>query len=459
VTAAPGPGTPPPAEASRSPVRLLFVGLALALLTIGWVGAYTVWEVGRLRDEQTAISERNRRDALQLVRIQNDLSSLAFLMRDMADRVEPYPMKDWYPAFDRLRRDLDEALALERAVAPAAREPAQQERLDQAVAGYWTAVDRMFDLARAGDETAAAQLIRGALTQQHRELTGMVSQFLVVNNRAQEDAASANRTIYDKVAEEILALLLVLLVAVSAAGWWIISANRRAFEEVARVTMQLRALSWRTLSVQEDVQRSISRDLHDDFGQIVAAIGTRLGRAGRALPPGTPLKAELEEVRGIAQQTLDRIRLRSQWLHPGVLDDFGLEKALGRFVGQFERQTGIETRYDVSGPIDAIRDEYEIHVYRIVQEALANVGRHSSSSEAWVRLRGDEAWLEIEVGDRGIGVAATASSDRGMGLVNMRERAELMGGRLALRQPPEGGLVVQVRVPAWQRTASPETTS
>ena len=86
-----------------------------------------------------------------------------------------------------------------------------------------------------------------------------------------------------------------------------------------------------------------------------------------------------------------------------MLDDFGLDKALARSVAQFEQQTGIETRYDASGPIDSVRDDYAIHVYRIVQEALANIGRHSGSHEAWVRLRGDEAALDIEVEDRGVG--------------------------------------------------------
>ena len=257
---------------------------------------------------------------------------------------------------------------------------------------------------------------------------------------------------------KILALVAVLLVSISAAGWWIIGANRRAFEEVRQVTAQIRALSWRMLRLQEDLQRSISRELHDDFSQIVTAIGTLLGRASRQLEAGTPLHADLEGVRQIAQQTLDRIRTQSQWLHPGVLDDFGLEQALARFIDQFGRQTGIETRYDVSGPIDTVRDDYAIHVYRIVQEALGNVGRHSASRQAWVRLRGDVAALQIEIEDHGVGMAADATRlqpDRGMGLVSMRERAELMGGQLVLSRPAEGGVRVLVRVPAWNGPAEP----
>jgi hypothetical protein len=95
-----------PSPGQRSPARTLAIGVALALVTIAAVGAYTFAEVRRLRDQQTAISERNRKDSLQLLRIQNDLASLSAMMRDMADRVEPYPLSGWQPAFDRVRRDL-----------------------------------------------------------------------------------------------------------------------------------------------------------------------------------------------------------------------------------------------------------------------------------------------------------------------------------------------------------------
>ena len=87
----------------RSPWRTLAVGVVVGVCTIAGIGAYTYSEIRRLRDEQTAISERNRKDSLQLLRIQNDLASLAVLMRDMIDRTEPYPLPGWQPAFDRRR--------------------------------------------------------------------------------------------------------------------------------------------------------------------------------------------------------------------------------------------------------------------------------------------------------------------------------------------------------------------
>ena len=203
------------------------------------------------------------------------------------------------------------------------------------------------------------------------------------------------------------------------------------------------------LRVQEDVQRSLSRELHDDFGQIVTAIGTLLGRARRQIPAGSALGTELEHVRVIAQQALDRIRNRSQWLHPGVLDDFGLERALESCVEQYQRQTGIRTHLTASGPVDAVRQDCAIHVYRIAQEALSNAARHSGSAVAWVRITCAGDGLELEIEDRGKGMpegAARRETDRGMGLVSMRERAELIGGELQVRRPAEGGTTVYLRV-------------
>ncbi len=433
----------------HAPTRLLIGGLTLALATIAAVGLYTFLQIRDLRDQQTAISDRNRKDSLQLLRIQNDLSSLAVTMRDMADRAEPYPPAAWQPAFDRLRGDLTAAIALERTLAPAVREAAQQRRLEETSDAFWADVDRMFAMARAGNDAGALALIRDRLIAQQRALDGMVAQFLVANNRVQEEAARSNRAIYDRVAAEILVLVSVLVVVVAISGAWIVMANRRASEAVRDVTAQLRTLSRHTMRAQEDLQRSVSRELHDDFGQILTAVGTLLGRARRHASRDPVLAEELDHVRGIAQTTLDRIRAQSQWLHPGVLDDFGLEKALGRSVEQFERQTGIRTTLAASGPIADIPPDFAIHVYRIVQEALSNIGRHSGSGSARVRIACDGDALDLAIEDAGQGLppGGVRTPDSGLGLVSMRERAELMGGQLRLHHPVAGGLVVEVRVP------------
>lgn len=433
---------------ARSPWRTPAAGVLAALVAIAGIGAYTYAEVRRLRDEQTAISERNRKDSLQLLRIQNNLASLSVLMRDMADGAEPYPLYGWQPAFERVKVDLAEATRLEQSLAPAVRDKDQQARLLQSIDAYWTELARMFDISRT-DEAEARRIIRTSLIPQHRAIDGLVSQFLIVNNRVQEEAALANRDIYDRVAREIRLLVGLSLLVIAIVGAWVVASNRRAFREVADVSAQLRTLSWRMLRVQEDVQRSLSRELHDDFGQIVTAIGTLLGRAQRQAPAGSPVAADLEHVRAIAQEALDRIRNRSQWLHPGVLDDFGLQRALEGCVEQFERQSGVSTRLSVSGPVHTVHPDCAIHVYRIVQEALNNIARHSGSGEAWVRLHCVGERLELEVEDRGKGISdqhMREESVRGLGLVSMRERAELIGGELQVGRAPHGGTAVRLAV-------------
>ena len=122
-------------------------------------------------------------------------------------------------------------------------------------------------------------------------------------------------------------------------------------------------------------------------------------------------------------------------LHPVILDDFGLENAIEWYVEQFGRQHGIAARFETQGPIGVVSPEAAIHIYRIVQEALTNVSRHSGTRDAWVRLRSGTDRIELEIEDRGRACRRSERRRRwrGIGLVSMRERAELMGGTFALR--------------------------
>jgi signal transduction histidine kinase len=432
----------------RAPTLLLAAALLASIATIAGFGVYAVREIRELGAEQTAIAERNRLDSLQLFRIQNNLANVATSMRDMADRTEPYPIVAWRQTFERLRADLDEAIAAEAALAPARRPAAQQQRLRAAVGSFWVSLEDVFRQAAAGDEEGALRRVRTSLTAQHSELVSIVSQFLVLNNREQQEAAERNREVYERVEREIGLLVGVLLLLVALIGLYTIYATRRAFQEVARLSGELRHLSWRMLRLQEDLQQSFSRELHDEFGQVFTAIGTLLGRIGRNLPAGSPLVRDVEEVRAIAQQTLERIRVQSRLLHPTVLDDFGLERAVQWYVEQFGRQHGIVAHFETTGPVGVVPPESTIHVYRIVQEALTNVSRHAGATEAWVRLGGRDGRLFLEIEDRGRGLpAGGAHAERGVGLVSMRERAELMGGTFSLRPASPRGTIVSVQVP------------
>jgi signal transduction histidine kinase len=175
-------------------------------------------------------------------------------------------------------------------------------------------------------------------------------------------------------------------------------------------------------------------------------MGAMLGRARNQAPENSQLRADLLEVREIAQGTLDKVRSLSQALHPVMLDEAGLEQTIEWYLPVVERQTGINISYEKSGTPFPVNGNAAVHVYRVLQEALNNIARHSGAKQAWVRLRFAPNGLELQVEDRGSGFLA-AQPRQGIGLVAMRERAELLGGNIAFERPSGGGTLVRLTVP------------
>ena len=150
------------------------------------------WQISGLRELQNNLVDRNRKDSLQLLRIQNDLNSLALAMRDMLDNNEPYPLTAWTAQFQRIRADLDDALRQEEQVAVADRTPEQRQYLSNSMAQFWDAVDRTFALAANGKQDEARTQIRLSLQARQAALSTAVARLLVQNNESEEQAARAS---------------------------------------------------------------------------------------------------------------------------------------------------------------------------------------------------------------------------------------------------------------------------
>jgi signal transduction histidine kinase len=240
--------------------------------------------------------------------------------------------------------------------------------------------------------------------------------------------------------------LAATLAAILLTGFSMIRWNRRLFARMAELSERRSELAQKLIATQESTLRYISRELHDEFGQILTAMGSMLGRAGAHAPEGSSLRNDLQEVRQVAQDTLDRVRSLSQALHPVMLDEVGLEATLDWYIPTVERQTGIAISYEKQGVPFAVDGSAAVQVYRVLQEALNNVARHSGGKQAWVRLRFLPATLELEVEDHGAGFSERPAK-QGIGLVAMRERSELMGGRIVFSTPAAGGTLLHLTVP------------
>jgi signal transduction histidine kinase len=430
----------------RPPTNALLLGLVVTLVAVVAYSAYITVQLSGLRRMQSELVDRNRKDSLQLLRLQNDLNSVALAMRDMLDASEPYPLVAWSAQFERLRGDLDSAFHLEDEFAEARRTPEQRQYLRQSLTQFWDAMDRMFALARDGKEEQAREQIRLSLQAREAALSTAVSRLLVENNEGERQAAEQIAHIYSRVQRQVYLFLAATLIAIVLTSLFLIRANRAIFARMAALSEQRSELAQKLISTQESTLRHISRELHDEFGQVLTAIGSLLGRLGNQFPENSPVRADLQEVREIAQSTLNNIRTLSQALHPVLLDEQGLESTLDWYIPTAERQMGLKLHYEKTGKSFPVDIGAGVHLYRVLQEALNNVSRHSGAQEAWVRLRFLPEALQLEVSDRGKGFAAQRDG-QGIGLVGMRERAEIVGGQLELLQPEGGGTIVQLSVP------------
>jgi signal transduction histidine kinase len=430
----------------RSPTPGLLLGLIITLGAVVAYSAYITRQISGLRELQNNLVDRNRKDSLQLLRIQNDLNSLGLAMRDMLDNDEPYPLTAWSAQFERVRTDLDDALRRERQVAPVNRSAEQEQYLESSVAQFWDAVDRTFALAKGANPDEARTQIRISLRAREEALSTAISRLLVQNNESEEQATQQIGQIYSRVQRQVYLFFTATLIAILLTSLYLIRWNRRLFARLGALSEQRSELAQKLIATQESTLRHISRELHDEFGQILTAVGAMLTRAGKQLPAGSELRTDLQEVCEVTQEALDKVRSLSQALHPVMLEETGLESTLDWYLPMVERQAGIHVFYEKSGEVFPIDGNSAVHVYRVVQESLNNVTRHSGAKESWVRLRFLPQSLEVEVEDHGRGFEAGATR-QGIGMVAIRERAELLDGKVEFERPAQGGTLVRLQVP------------
>jgi signal transduction histidine kinase len=419
-------------------------GSLVILLAVATYSAYIVRQIHVVRELQQRMVDRNRRDSLQLLRIQNNLNGLGLAMRDLLDQTEPYPLTAWSPQFGRIRRDLNDAVQQEDQLA-SGRNREQTEYLSSSIAQFWSAVDRMFDEAQAGREAEARGEVRDSLQSRLEALTTSVARLMVQDNESDQQAAAQIAGIYSRVERDAYIFLFVTVCTVVFTSFLLIRSNRGLFERLSDLSLQRSDLAQRLISTQEETLRHISRELHDEFGQILTALGAMLRRAEGMASAG-PLIAELREAKQVAQDTLEKVRSLSQALQPVILQEEGLLAAIEWYLPMVERQAGLAIRYEKPPGCLTVESQNAIHMFRVLQEALNNVVRHSGAGEAFVRLKESASSLVLEVEDRGRGLGR-ANGKRGIGLVAMRERAVLMRGRLDLERGLAGGTLVRLTIP------------
>lgn len=224
--------------------------------------------------------------------------------------------------------------------------------------------------------------------------------------------------------------------------------------EVIRQSEQLRELSWRLLSIQDEERRHIARELHDSAGQMLAVLGMNLSTIVDSVrqsgPEAEAVKAA-EQTQELVQQLTREIRTTSYLLHPPLLDENGLAAALSWYIGGLRERSGLDIILDIPSGFGRLPKDMELVVFRLVQECLTNIHRHSGSKVADIRIVRDQDQVSVEVRDRGKGIAPHKLAEirgksAGVGIKGMSERLRQFNGEITI-ESTAAGTTVRANIP------------
>jgi signal transduction histidine kinase len=311
--------------------------------------------------------------------------------------------------------------------------------------------------SKSGDRAQQEKLTESgaALTQQIRAIL----------DQADEDEKLLHRqrqTISEETyawARTILAMSFISAIVIIAAIFWRLLKELRERQQVEQV---VRKLSGRLLKVQDDERRRIARELHDSLGQLLTSLKMNLDHL-ISHPPTVDIQEEiLETCRQVAQQGLDETRTLSYLLHPPLLDEFGFASAAQWYIDGFAKRSKIDVQLQIAKDFGRMPEEVELALFRVLQESLTNIHRHSGSSTAGIQVERAPGVVTLGVTDHGKGMSPEmlerfrrTRDGAGVGLAGMRERLDELGGKLEIRSEGQS-TVLTVTIPLPKEPAEPE---
>lgn len=227
---------------------------------------------------------------------------------------------------------------------------------------------------------------------------------------------------------------------------WTLSKHARQLESViSERTTELQNLSQRLLQVQDEERRKVARDLHDTTGQTLAALKISLSLLQESCKKDSSTLSAISDVTQLADQAIEEIRTMSYLLHPPLLDEVGFACAAEWFIEGFAKRSGINVKADITNSRERLPKKMEIALFRVLQESLTNVHRHSKASDASVQFQHQPEAFILEIRDSGRGIPSErlrllrqAGPETGVGLAGMRERLRELNGKLEIESDNNG---------------------
>jgi signal transduction histidine kinase len=428
-------------------------GFGGLLILMAFAGFDTIHALDQIRTGGDRIhSEFLRRDRA-LEQIRGDLYLSGTYVRDYLLEPEPASAESHRKRLETDRAEMERTLAdYRRHLRTGELGPFQALRAD--LDSYWKLLDPIFKWSPEERKEKGYTFLRDEVFPRRVIMLNIADQIADIN---QEDLRLGDQGILElfsgfrrrAILTLTISLILGLLLA-AAAMRNILSLQHNAaerFEEVSAARGELKRLSARLVNAQEEERKGIARELHDEVGQSLSALVIGLGNLSssiRALGIKT-FDAEIESVRSLAESSVRVVRNMSLLLRPSMLDDLGLVPALQWQAREVQKRCGLSVRVAADNIGDDLADEQKTCIYRIVQEALSNVCRHSGADTAKVVARQEHNRIMLTIQDNGAGF--DVQKEKGLGLLGIQERVTQLGGDLEVVSEEGRGTLISVTLP------------
>ena len=418
----------------RSLLRVLIVGFSLVIVLL-LAGAFVgIGNIQTIKEGAARLVEEQQATNRLLEEVHRQQASLSEVFSVLAR--DPDSVDD-----RKILSQLDEADGnIDRIVAEGAQTPQRRlyDQLRRTSSAFSAEARRL--LAVEAPETFSSQ----DLFRDHEAFISVVAKLIESSYRRAVAAQNQIDQRSERLVKQSAAFLATFLTLALLCTVLTVRLTAQLLRKMEWQESELSRVSWHMLEDQESTARRFSHELHDELGQSLTAVKANLA-ALRS--DGAPEPARLDDCLRLVDESIGNVRQMSQLLRPTILDDFGLEAALRWLAEGFTHRTGIQTEFKaaISGRLP---DETETHLFRLAQEALTNVARHSGARNAIVTLDSQGGEVRLSIRDDGRGLPAGGAAPRGMGMIGMRARARSVGGDLSVRSKEGQGVEIEVRVPA-----------
>ena len=433
---------------------LLLAGFGSLLLLMLVAGGYALGTLEQVR--RTDLKERDThllRDRA-LNRVQTGIYQSAIIMRDFLLAPDETSGRIEIERFAATRDQTDLALAeCAKLIEPAENEALRELKMELQV--YWKLLKFISEIPPENRLMRGSEYLSKQVRQHRAELIQMVNQVDAISARQMAASDARMNETFSRLRQRLMMIVaLAVGVGLLLAGftvWRTLRLERELeehYQEVLNTQRELKELSARLVSAQEEERRNISRELHDEVGQSLSALLMEAGNAAAAAnvpADAAHVRQHVDSIKKLAEASVNIIRNMTLLLRPSMLDDFGLVPALEWQAREVSKRTGIRVQVTAADSAGDLPDDLKTCIYRVVQEALHNCARHAQarSVRVVVRQKGSRIILSVEDDGRGF----DARRVRGLGLVGMEERVRHLGGEFHILSTPGTGTKVDVELP------------